>query len=258
MTDKKTAQAELTKAEKTFAAAHKKALTAQEKFREAARESNLAARALQAARVNPLLFDDDDLSLVDPNLTYPPGPPAGQRASHVIIDETHTHAVPPSDYPREHVAEAGVITEVHPGTSIPVAPEQEPEYVQDAEGYAEPVAPTSAAPWEQPVAAPPAPQQEAPAAAPRRKRRTRAEMEAARAAEAAGQEQPQAAPAAPPQAPQQPVPQGPPGTVFVGYTGTGDPIFQAATVAQPASPPPAPPQAPPGAAPWETGAAPLY
>lgn len=205
MTDaKKQAEAVAKTAQKAYDAAAKKADDALAKYRPLRADANRKARELAYALANPELFEDDDLTPVSialgrvahtvstqrvevgpaKNYSYEPTQPqtatVDAGTAHVQPLEAQLDAEPVADPPFDNpITVAGVPAEER-GTR-----QQEATYVPDAEalvaaGIAAAGAIIAGDPWDQPQP-PPAVDPTAPA---KRKRRTKAEMEAARAAEA--------------------------------------------------------------------------
>lgn len=192
--DRKAAEAAVKSAEKAFDSASKKAETARQKYAEAQGVANAAARALDHARTNPALFDDDPLRPVTP-VTGGGFLMAGNRivgggtveiGGQTLTTEQHKAAIHPYV-----AADPGPVANPAPPVEVVAA---EPESAVDTTGAApaEPAAPEA---WEQQL---PVPEPAAPA--PRKRRTTAAKKAAATVAapETTAASEPEAPPAAQP------------------------------------------------------------
>lgn len=153
-TERKDAEAEVKKAEKIWAAAAKKSDTAREKYAELQRETNAAARYLAHVRTDPILFDDDPLTVVEP----------GDRGkAHGLDVGSATVTIFNTERPVRDVADASKIV-APPTPAGPPQAESQARVEPD-----EPPADNETPNWEQPAE---------PAAKPARKRRIAAKKPA--------------------------------------------------------------------------------
>lgn len=198
MTDaKKQAEAVVKAAQKAYDAAAKKADDALAKYRPLRADANRKARELAHAETNPDLFDDDPLTVVAPEVSeYAVARHNAGGVTTVVQGgtttttgaESVTTVAPVADVTFDHpitvdgtqAEERGVVTYEEQANA------QHAEDLADVAPQPPTMDPGDAAtgdPWDQPresVVETPAPA--------KRKRRTKAEMEAARAAEAAAKE----------------------------------------------------------------------
>jgi len=211
-TARKAAEAVVKTARKAYDSAAKKAESARQKYAELQGEANRAARVLAHASTNPDLFDDDPLSVVFPafGTAMPSGVVLDEyvAAAETVIAEIAAVTETPKQLmlPEESLTSAAAFL---PPSPIAQPAPLEPTYPEA--GSSEPD------PWDLP-AAPGVPDIEADVApVVRRKRRTKAQIEADNAAAAAGIP---IAPAAPPMG----------APVQLGVNAAGQPVYAAPPV----------------------------
>ena len=174
-TARKAAESEVKKAEKAFEAASKKASNEREKYAALQAEANRAARALAHAKTNPDLFDDDPLAVVMPTFPSQGIAEVAARSQGIAAIEAAPH--------EDAVVTLPYTTEVTPITPADLMPSvQLTEYIAATDEVIAEIATQD--PWDAPQRTEPPEQVEAPKT--RRPRRTKAQMEAARAAALAG------------------------------------------------------------------------